>query len=87
MEIWFKNLVSMGVLLIGELDSKLIYRPVFSHQGSTNHQGADVIHHFERCTYFLWERILVLELQGTKVFVIAFMHPIHQPFLEVVRST
>ena len=50
MAIWFENIVSMGVLLVGELDSKLIYRPGCSHQGSTNHRGADVMHHFERCT-------------------------------------
>ena len=31
MEIWFKNIVSLGVLLVGEIDSKLIYRPSFSH--------------------------------------------------------
>ena len=55
MEIWFMNLVSLGVLLVGELDSNLIYHLGFSHQGSTNHRGSDVIHHFERCTYFLWE--------------------------------
>ena len=71
MTIWFEKLVSMGVLLVGELVSKLIYCPGFSHQGSTNHRGSDVIHHFERCTYFLWERMLILEHQGPKVFVIA----------------
>ena len=81
MEIWFDKLVSLGVLLVGELDSNLIYRPGFSHQGSTNHRGGDVIHHFERCTHFLWERMIVLEHQGPKVFVVAFMHPICQPFL------
>ena len=81
MEIWFEKLVSLGVLLVGELDSKLIYHPSFSHQGSTNHGGADVIHQFERCTCFLWERMLILEHQGPKVLIIAFMHPLRQPFL------
>ena len=51
MEIWFKKLVGLGVLLVGELDSMLIYHPGFSHQGSTNHRGIDV-QNFERCTYF-----------------------------------
>ena len=81
MEIWFKKFVILGVLLVGELYSKLIYLLGFSHQGSTNHRGADVIHHFDICTYFLWEQMLVLEHQASKVFVVAFMHPIHQPFL------
>ena len=31
MEIWFKKLVILGVLLVGDLDSKLIYHPGFSH--------------------------------------------------------
>ena len=31
MEISFKKLVSLGVLLVGELDSKLIYHLGFSH--------------------------------------------------------
>ena len=46
MTICFEKLVSLGVLMVGELDSTLIYRPSFSHQESTNHQGLDV-NHFE----------------------------------------
>ena len=44
MEISFEKLVSLGVLMVGELDSTLIFRPGFSHQESANHRSLDVKH-------------------------------------------
>ena len=44
MAIFFEKLVNLGVLMVGELDSMLICRLVFSHQESANHQGLDVKH-------------------------------------------
>ena len=44
MVIWFEKLVSLGVLMVGELDSMLIYCPSFSYQESANHRGLDVKH-------------------------------------------
>ena len=49
MAICFENLVRPKVLMVGEIDSMLIYRPSFSHQESANHRGLDV-KHFE----FFW---------------------------------
>ena len=42
MAIYFEKLVSLGVLMVGELDSTLICHLGFSHQEITNHQGLDV---------------------------------------------
>ena len=44
MAICFEKLASLGVLMVGELDSMLICHPGFSHQESANHQGLDVKH-------------------------------------------
>ena len=51
MVIWFEKLISLGVLLVGELDSMLIYHPSFSHHGSASHWGKDV-KNFEKYTCF-----------------------------------
>ena len=44
MAICFEKLASLGVLMVGELDSTLICHPGFSYQESANHQGLDVKH-------------------------------------------
>ena len=44
MAICFEKLASLGVLMVGELDSTLICHPGFSCQESANHQGLDVKH-------------------------------------------
>ena len=44
MAICFEKLVSLRVLMVGELDYTLICHPGFSHQESANHRGLDVKH-------------------------------------------
>ena len=44
MVIFFEKLVSLGVLMFGEIDSMLICHPGFSHQEIANHSGLDVKH-------------------------------------------
>ena len=44
MEICFEKLVSLRVLMVGEIDPMLIYRPGFSHPERANHRGLDAKH-------------------------------------------
>ena len=44
MVICFEKLVNLRVLMVGELDSKLICFPGFSHKESANHRVLDVKH-------------------------------------------
>ena len=44
MVICFEKLVSLGVLMVGEIDSTLICPIGFLHEESANHRGLDVKH-------------------------------------------